>query len=127
MKAFAISAALLLSSLFPSSGSGESLLQKAGRVAESRTNPYAADQRAQAAGQKLFAHECAGCHGGEGKGNGRAHTPPLASPLVRQADPGALFWILRNGSPSHRMPSFSHIPEQERWQIITYLQRMSPD
>jgi mono/diheme cytochrome c family protein len=100
------------------------LVQTASVVAERRTNPYAGDENARRAGQKLFRRECSGCHGEAGRGNGRQHTPPLATPLVRRADPGALFWILRNGSGSHRMPSFSHLPEQQRWQIITYLKSL---
>jgi mono/diheme cytochrome c family protein len=64
------------------------------------------------------------CHGEAGRGNGRPHTPPLATPFVRKADPGTLFFILRNGSENHRMPSFSQIPEQQRWQIIAYLQTL---
>jgi mono/diheme cytochrome c family protein len=101
--------------------SAESLIQKASRMAQERVNPYAGDKNARRAGEKLFARECSGCHGERGRGNGRAHTPPLSTPLVRQAPPGALFWILRNGSGSHAMPSFSHLPEEQRWQIVTYL------
>jgi mono/diheme cytochrome c family protein len=102
----------------------QSLLRKASVLAERRTNPYAGDENARRAGKKLFLRECSGCHGDAGRGNGRWRTPLLATPMVRQADPGALFWILRNGSASHRMPSFSHLPEQQRWQIITYLQSL---
>ena len=116
---FAVS--LLVLVLFGHFGSAESLLQKASAVADPLMNPYAINQTAQQAGKKLFQRECSGCHGNEGRGNGRRRTPPLATSHVRQADPGTLFWILRNGSGSHAMPSFSHLPEQQRWQIITYL------
>jgi mono/diheme cytochrome c family protein len=101
----------------------ESLLQRASRIAPPAKDPYAGSEPAQQAGGKLFERECSGCHGEDGRGNGRRGTPPLTTPLVRQADPGGLFWILRNGSASHRMPSFSHLPEQRRWQIIAYLQK----
>jgi mono/diheme cytochrome c family protein len=102
----------------------QSLLQRVSAFAEQRPNPYVGDENARRAGQKLFRRECSGCHGEAGKGNGRQHTPPLATQLVRRADPGTLFWILRNGSESHRMPSFSHLPEPQRWQIITYLKTL---
>jgi mono/diheme cytochrome c family protein len=102
----------------------ESLLQTAGRVSQHRINPYVGKKGARQAGEKLFRRECSACHGEAGRGNGRRHTPLLATPMVRQADPGALFWILRNGSGSHRMPSFSQLPEGQRWQIITYLQSL---
>jgi mono/diheme cytochrome c family protein len=86
------------------------------------TNPLEASNDTRRAGNKLFLQECAACHGREALGRGKA--PPLASPMVRQAKPGTLFWILRNGSLCHGMPSFAHLPEDERWQIITFLKSL---
>jgi mono/diheme cytochrome c family protein len=103
----------------------ESLLRKASSLADPQINPYAGDETARQAGRKLFRRECSACHGQEGKGNGRRRTPPLATPQVQHADPGTLFWILRNGSGDHAMPSFSQLPEQQRWQIITYVKSLS--
>ena len=103
----------------------ESLVQKASSFAKLRANPYTGHEAARQAGRKLFHRECSGCHGDNGQGNGRRRTPPLATLDVKDADPGTLFWILRNGSASHAMPSFSQLPEQQRWQIITYLQSLS--
>jgi len=105
---------------------GDSLLQRAAGLAQPTDNPLRNDAGAQAAGSKLFQRECSGCHGENGNGNGRRHTPQLTTDLVRQAHPGTLFWILKNGSASHRMPSFSHLPEEQRWQIIKFLQRPNP-
>ena len=110
--------------LLGSMARSESLVQTAAKLSERRLNPYANEERARLAGEKLFRRECSPCHGEAGRGNGRRHTPPLATPEVQQANPGALFWILRNGSGSHRMPSFSQLPEEQRWQIITYLQTL---
>jgi mono/diheme cytochrome c family protein len=84
------------------------------------SNPYVADEDARRAGAKLYERECAACHGRSGEGYGKA--PPLSSPSVRRASPGALFWVLRNGSLKRGMPSFAHLPEARRWQIIAYLQ-----
>ena len=109
--------------LLPPATKAGSLLQRAANTAAARANPLQSDQNAQAAGQKLFSRECAGCHGENGRGNGRRLTPPLTTDPVRRANPGTLFWILKNGSASHRMPSFSHLPEEQRWQIIAFLQR----
>ncbi len=108
--------------LFVSAVAAQSLLQRAARLAQHRTNPFAGQGSAVQAGAKLFRRECWGCHGPNGEGNGRPHTPPLKTPLVMRADPGTLFWVLENGSENHSMPSFSHLPEPERWQIIAYLQ-----
>jgi len=83
------------------------------------SNPFDANERAQRAGAKLYARECAACHGAHREGAGRA--PSLNRPEIYQAPPGALFWVLRNGSIWHGMPSFAHLPEQQRWQIVSFL------
>lgn len=100
------------------------LLQHAGTRAQPVPNPFAGDAIAARAGAKLFQRECAGCHGAQGQGLRRA--PALLDERVAQAPPGALFWILHNGSRDRRMPSFAHLPEAQRWQIITFLQRAMP-
>lgn len=100
------------------------LVQQAPPGTQRLRNPLEGQQRAQQAGSKLFARECAGCHGPNGRGMGKA--PPLNQAEVREASPGALFWVLRNGSLKRGMPSFAHLPEAQRWQIITYLKTLKP-
>jgi mono/diheme cytochrome c family protein len=85
-------------------------------------NPYDNQDAAKQAGAKLFQRHCASCHGQDAGGGERA--PALASSAVRPAALGALFWILRNGSLRRGIPSFSHLPEQQRWQIVTYLKTL---
>ena len=84
------------------------------------SNPLEKNERARRAGAKLFARECASCHGENGAG-GQGKAPPLRQNEIYDAPPGALFWILRNGSLRRGMPSFAHMPEAQRWQIITWL------
>jgi mono/diheme cytochrome c family protein len=103
--------------------SAQGLLQKAPAKAASLANPLSAQEQAQRAGAKLFARECAACHGENGAG-GLGKAPPLRQTEVREAAPGTLFWILRNGSLGSGMPSFAHLPEPQRWQIITYLKQL---
>ena len=98
------------------------LVQQAPPRAKALRNPYEGQQRAQRAGAKLFARECAACHGPDGLGMRKA--PPLNQADVRNAPPGALLWVLRNGSLTRGMPSFAHLPEPQRWQIITYLKTL---
>lgn len=98
------------------------LVQQAPVKVKTLSNPFEGQQRAQRAGAKLFARECAACHGPVGLGMGKA--PPLNQADVHEAAPGALFWVLRNGSLKHGMPSFAHLPESQRWQIITYLKTL---
>lgn len=86
--------------------------------AQHRVNPLAGDQNI-AAGQKLFERHCAECHGAQGRGSKRA--PELVPTIVRQSSPGDLFWLISNGVVRKGMPSWSKLPEPQRWQIVTYL------
>jgi mono/diheme cytochrome c family protein len=103
---------------------GGSLVQRASLKADSLSNPLEINVEAQRAGAKLYQRECAACHGESREGS--AKVPPLAQPEVYKAAPGTLFWILRNGSLSTGMPSFAHLPEAQRWQIIAFLTRVPP-
>ena len=105
-------------------GMGASLLQSVPRPAAAKANPYEGDEYASKAGAKLYARECASCHGDTREG-GR-HAPPLNRTDVRTAPSGTLSWILRNGSPHRAMPSFAHLPEAQRWQIVTFLKSSTP-
>jgi mono/diheme cytochrome c family protein len=98
-----------------------SLVQRAPANAKG-ANPFAGQPEAISAGAKVFGRECSGCHGRGGQGIGKA--PSLRMRDVADASAGALFWVLRNGSMRRGMPSFAHLPEPERWQIVTYLQTL---
>ena len=97
------------------------VLQEALAKASNKNNPFEGDERASRAGAKLYARECVSCHGPNREGLGKA--PPLNRSAVLQAPPGALLWVLQNGSLHRGMPSFAHLPEAQRWQIITFLRR----
>ena len=88
-----------------------------------KKNPLAGDPQAAKAGAKLYARECAECHGPTGGGIGK--TPSLRQPAVSQAPAGALNWVIWNGAIFHGLPAFSHLPEGERWQIVTFLRSLS--
>jgi len=100
------------------------LIQSAPAEAAERRNPFEADATAQRAGAKLYARECVSCHGSNREGGRSA--PPHKRPDVRSAAPGSLFWVLTNGSLGRGMPSFAHLPEAQRWQIITFLKSSHP-
>jgi len=99
---------------------GESLVDRVPAGTTAMSNPLEGQDSARQAGAKLFARECAACHGSNGAG-GLGKAPPLRQTGVYRAAPGKLFWILRNGSLRRGMPSFAHLPEPQRWQIITWL------
>jgi mono/diheme cytochrome c family protein len=91
-----------------------------------RLNTYEGKPGAIRAGRKLFERHCAECHGSDARGRGK--TPPLNSDFVQHVPPGDLFWFLTNGNLWRGMPSWSGLPEAQRWQIISYLKspRTSP-
>ena len=83
-------------------------------------NPYEGDERAAAGGKKLYAQHCAQCHGNNLQGMGPA--PTLVGPSTRKAKSGELFWFITNGNLNNGMPSWSQLPKQQRWQIVTFLE-----
>lgn len=90
--------------------------------ARKRKNPFEGDARAVAVGEKLFVEHCAGCHGDKAEGTKKA--PTLLKSEVNEAAPGALFWILTNGVVRKGMPVWSKLPEQQRWQLVTFLKAL---
>ncbi|HUX46126.1 MAG TPA: cytochrome c [Terracidiphilus sp.] len=99
-----------------------------GKVPEqerSRVNPYAEKPEAARAGHLLFEDHCAKCHGEDALG--RHGRPSLRGEEVRGATDGELAWLLKNGSLWKGMPSWSVLPEQQRWQIIAYLRSLPPN
>jgi mono/diheme cytochrome c family protein len=90
--------------------------------ARERKNPFEGDPQAVAAGGKLFEQHCAECHGM--KAGGTRKGPSLLQQEVQQATPGTLFWILSNGVVRRGMPVWSKLPEQQRWQIVTFLRSL---
>ncbi len=87
--------------------------------AAARANPYEGNPDAVKAGRKLFLRYCAECHGKYL--TGQYNAPALNSRRVEQASPGDLFWFLTNGNLRTGMPPWSRLPEQQRWQIVSYL------
>jgi mono/diheme cytochrome c family protein len=91
--------------------------------ASATTNPYAGNGAASATGRKLYAQNCAQCHGNNLQGMGPA--PALDTAGVRKAKPGEVFWFISTGNLTSGMPSWSILPKQQRWQIVTFLQAQS--
>jgi mono/diheme cytochrome c family protein len=94
-------------------------LAEAPQSARAQKNPFEGNPREATAGGKLFEQHCAECHGP--KAGGTRYGPSLLRAEIQQATPGTLFWILTNGVVRRGMPVWSKLPEQERWQIVTFL------
>ena len=112
-------AAVLVFLAFAAPAREGTLLQQAPASVAGMRKPLADSVRARAAGSKLYLRECAACHGRDREGGHKA--PSLLRAEVCQATPGALFWVLRNGSLRRGMPSFAQVPDPQRWQIIGFL------
>ncbi len=98
------------------------MLASAPRKAHDKRNPFEGKPEAVQAGGKLFARYCAECHGADARGGPKA--PPLISKSVGFASPGDIFWFLTNGNLWKGMPSWSRLPDAQRWQIIAYLKTL---
>jgi len=80
------------------------------------------DPDAVAAGRKLFTRHCEECHGAEALGGKK--TPSLLQEEVQSAEPGVLFWFLTNGNVRRGMPTWSKLPEAQRWQLVKFLKSL---
>jgi mono/diheme cytochrome c family protein len=92
--------------------------------AAARWNPLAARPELAAGGRKLFIRNCVECHGRDGAGMEKKHSADLQLSLVQQQSDGILFWKITNGNAKRGMPSFSKVPELQRWQIVLYVRTL---
>jgi len=89
-----------------------------------RVNPFENDTDAVPAGETLYQRNCASCHGVAAQGvNAR---PALHTARVHDATDGELHWLLTNGNLGRGMPSWSRLPDGQRWQIVRYLHTLMP-
>lgn len=93
--------------------------------ATQKDNPLANQPELAAGGKKLFMRICSECHGRSGEGVKR-NAADLQLPIVQKQSDGALFWKITNGNPDRGMPSFSRLPELQRWQIVLHLRTLKP-
>ena len=86
-------------------------------------SPFDGNAFAVSQGKRLFQwYNCNGCHANGGGGIG----PPLMDSQWRYgSDPASIFTTIMQGRPQG-MPSFGgHIPQDQAWQIVAYVQSMS--
>jgi mono/diheme cytochrome c family protein len=85
-----------------------------------RPNPVAGQLEATAAGAYVYRDHCQQCHQANAEGDGHKR-PSLRSQAIRSLSDGDLEWFLRQGDLRHGMPSWSSLPQAQRWQLIDYL------
>jgi mono/diheme cytochrome c family protein len=93
--------------------------------AAGRANPLAGHLDVVGGGRKVFRDRCASCHGDDGRGTRKA--PDLTGRDVQGQSDGALFWKIGQGNTRRGMPTFSYLPEPQRWQLVLYLRSLSGD
>lgn len=88
--------------------------------------PYAA--ASVALGARLYAQNCALCHGADGKGDGPAaagltpHPANLTEAHLFAHTPGDLFWWVSQGRDNGAMPGFAAVMSPaQRWDVINFV------
>jgi len=91
--------------------------------AKAMKNPVAGQQSAIDAGKTLYARNCLSCHGKAGQGTG--NVPSLVNGRLKGVSSGEIFWFVTKGSTQNGMPAWGFLPEEQRWQIITFVEAMA--
>ena len=94
-------------------------------AADARQNPLANRADVVPGGKKVFAQRCGQCHGHDGSGGERG--PNLMTRRVQDQTDGAIFWKITSGNTRSGMPTFSLLPELQRWQLVNYLRSDAQD
>lgn len=99
----------------------------------SKKNPLAGKKESVQAGKELYQKTCLGCHGAQGKGDGRLAKTKKIKPanladakMMKEMTDAALFWKISEGAGKGKMPSFkSKLTEQNRWHLVNYLRTLA--
>lgn len=76
----------------------------------------------------LYAQQCAGCHGAQGRGDGPVAASLTPRPIAftdaeraAQRSPLALYQVISQGLNGTAMTSFAHLSEADRWALAFYV------
>jgi alcohol dehydrogenase (cytochrome c) len=91
--------------------------------ADVANNPFANSPDASAQGAALFDRTCSGCHG-PGATGGRG--PALANGGFQHgSSDNEVFATIKGGVSGTQMPSFSALPSDDVWRLVTYIKSLS--
>ncbi len=91
--------------------------------AKAMKNPLAGQQAAIDAGKTVYARNCLACHGKTLKGTG--NVPSLVDGKLKGVTSGEIFWFVTKGDKDAGMPSWAFLPEEKRWQVVSYVQAVA--
>ena len=91
--------------------------------AKAMKNPFDGQAAAVDAGKALYARNCLACHGKTGQGTG--NVPSLVEGKLKGVAEGEVFWFVTKGDTANGMPSWATLPEEKRWQIVTYVEALA--
>lgn len=94
--------------------------------------PWAENPEVAAYGAKVYANNCAVCHGPKGLGDGPAgaslNPPPrnfVQGKWTVGGDSISLFKTIQNGIPGSSMASFGHLPVADRWALVQFIRSIT--
>lgn len=91
--------------------------------AKAMKNPFEGQQAAVDAGKTVYARNCLACHGKAGKGTG--NVPSLVDGKLTGVSEGEVFWFITKGDTESGMPAWGFLPEEKRWQVVSYVEAMA--
>jgi mono/diheme cytochrome c family protein len=127
----------MMKGLFPSAAIASSILMIliASEITQTaEPKPPRQTPKLVAQEKQIYAQQCAACHGEEGRGDGPAayllYPKPrnfvaanyrLVSTWERMPTDQDLFNTITRGMPGSAMPSWGHLPEEQRWALVYYV------
>lgn len=94
--------------------------------------PWVENPDVIAHGAKVFANNCAICHGPKGLGDGPAGLSLNPRPRnfvegkwKNGGDSATLFKTISTGIPGSSMANFSHIPALDRWSLVQFIRSIT--
>jgi mono/diheme cytochrome c family protein len=90
---------------------------------EALRNPLVSNPAAALGGSRVFRERCSQCHGSDGTGT--SFGPRLTGRRAQEQSDGVLFWKITSGNTRSGMPTFSYMPEIQRWQLVLHLRALA--
>ena len=96
---------------------------------KAKKNPLPSDKKTVEQGEKIAKVNCVSCHGNKGKGDGVAAVALNPKPAdwtssrVQDETDGEIFWKITTGRAA--MPSWRHLPENDRWAVVRYIRSLA--